>query len=230
MTMNHITCVIVDDEPMARKGLQSYVEKIDFLMLLGTCQDAVQLNSLLKSESPDLLFLDIEMPFISGIEFLSTLQDPPKVIITSAYEKYALKGYELNVVDYLLKPISFERFMMAVNKVYELCVKEMDIHDDYVFVKSNKKFIKIFFKDILFIEGLENYITVYTLKEKIIVHSPLKRFLDTLPADIFYQTHRSFIVNVMYIESIEGNFLHVDKYEIPIARNFHDEVLKKILK
>ena len=228
--MNNITCVIIDDEPMARKGLQSYVDKIDFLTLVGVCKDAIQLNNLLKAQSPDLLFLDIEMPFISGLDFLSTLQNSPKVIITSAYEKYALKGYEFNVVDYLLKPISFDRFLKAVNRVYELYQKETtSIQDNYIFVKSEKKLVKLSFKDILFIEGLENYITIYTQKEKIIVHSTLKCFLEELPGDLFIQTHRSFIVNMACVESIEGNSLLINGHRIPIARNLHDEVLKKIL-
>ena len=124
-----ITCVITDDEPMARKGLQSYVERVDFLSLTGVCEDAIQLNTLLKTQQPDLLLLDIEMPYLSGLDLLATLNQPPKVIVTSAYEQYALKGYELDVVDYLLKPISFERFLKGVNKVHDLLVQT---HKSYI--------------------------------------------------------------------------------------------------
>ena len=132
-----IKCIITDDEPVAREGLQSYVEKVDFLALTGVCEDAIQLNTLLKTEQPDLLFLDIEMPYLSGLDLLATLSNPPKVIITSAYEQYALKGYELDVTDYLLKPISFERFLKAVNKVHDLLQKETaPAAEEFLFVKS----------------------------------------------------------------------------------------------
>lgn len=120
-----LKCIITDDEPMARKGLQGYVEKLDFLELVGVCEDAIQLNNILKTQSVDLLFLDIEMPYMSGIDLLASLVNPPKVIITSAYEQYAIKGYDLEVVDYLLKPISFERFLKAVNKVYDLVKSDL---------------------------------------------------------------------------------------------------------
>lgn len=154
-----ITCVITDDEPMARKGLQSYVERVDFLSLTGVCEDAIQLNTLLKTQQPDLLLLDIEMPYLSGLDLLATLNQPPKVIVTSAYEQYALKGYELDVVDYLLKPISFERFLKGVNKVHDLLARENTPDADAsFFVKSEKQMRKIYLRDILFVEALENYV------------------------------------------------------------------------
>ena len=156
-----ITCVITDDEPMARKGLQSYVERVDFLSLTGVCEDAIQLNTLLKTQQPDLLLLDIEMPYLSGLDLLATLNQPPKVIVTSAYEQYALKGYELDVVDYLLKPISFERFLKGVNKVHDLLARENTPDADAsFFVKSEKQMRKIYLRDILFVEALENYVSI----------------------------------------------------------------------
>ena len=133
-----IKCIITDDEPIARKGLRGYIEKVDFLTLTGECEDAVQLNTILKTQEIDLLFLDIEMPEMTGIELLSNLTNPPKVIIVSAYEQYALKGYEFNVVDYLLKPVSFDRFIKSVNKIYDLLQTEQKEKNDYIFVKSNK--------------------------------------------------------------------------------------------
>lgn len=138
-----IKCVITDDEPIARKGMRGYIEKVDFLSLVGECENAVQLNSMIKEEKIDLLFLDIEMPYLSGLDFLSGLNNPPKVILTTAYEKYALKGYEFNVSDYLLKPISFERFLKAVNRIHDMCIKENDETSDnknYIFVRSDKQF------------------------------------------------------------------------------------------
>lgn len=226
-----IKCVITDDEPVAREGLQSYVEKVDFLTLTGVCEDAIQLNTLLKTEQPDLLFLDIEMPYLSGLDLLATLSNPPKVIITSAYEQYALKGYELDVTDYLLKPISFERFLKAVNKVHDLLQKETALAvAEFLFVKSDKQMKKVFLKDILFIEGLENYICIYTASDKILVHSTMKNIYNSLPESDFIQTHRSFIVNIHHVSLIEGNILNIAGHEIPVARNYRETVFARIIK
>ena len=225
-----IKCIVTDDEPIARKGICGYIEKIDYLILVGECEDALQLNNLLKTQQSDLLFLDIEMPYLSGLDLLSSIQNPPKVIITSAYEKYALKGYELDVVDYLLKPISFERFMKSVDKVYHLLEKESGKNtDEYIFVKSGKQLKKIFLEDILFVESMENYINVFTASSKEIVHSTLKLFLESLPENHFLQVHRSYVVNTQHIQSIEGNILHIGSYEIPIARNLREQVFNIIL-
>lgn len=226
-----IKCIITDDEPVAREGLQSYVEKVDFLSLTGVCEDAIQLNTLLKTEQPDLLFLDIEMPYLSGLDLLATLSNPPKVIITSAYEQYALKGYELDVTDYLLKPISFERFLKAVNKVHDLLQKETaPAAEEFLFVKSDKQMKKVFLKDILFIEGLENYICIYTASDKILVHSTMKNIYNSLPESDFIQTHRSFIVNIHHVSLIEGNILNIAGHEIPVARNYRETVFARIIK
>jgi len=225
-----IRCIVTDDEPIAREGLRGYIEKIDYLSLIGECEDAIQLNNLLKTEQPDLLFLDIEMPYLSGLDLLSNIQNPPKVIITSAYEKYALKGYELDVVDYLLKPIPFERFMKAVDKVYHLLEKESGKNaNEYIFVKSDKQLKKILLEDILFIESMENYVNIYTSSSKEVVYSTLKLFLESLRPDHFLQVHRSYVVNIQHIQSIEGNMLHVDAYEIPVARNLREQVFNIIL-
>lgn len=154
-----IKCIITDDEPIARKGLKGYIEKVDFLTLAGECEDAVQLNTILKTQQVDLVFLDIEMPEMTGLELLSNLISPPKIIIVSAHEQYALKGYEFNVVDYLLKPVSFDRFIKSVNRIHDLLQTGSKEKNDYIFVKSNKLLKKILFKDILYIESMENYVS-----------------------------------------------------------------------
>ena len=227
-----LKCIITDDEPMARKGLQGYVEKLDFLELVGVCEDAIQLNNILKTQSVDLLLLDIEMPYMSGIELLSSLVNPPKVIITSAYEQYAIKGYDLEVVDYLLKPISFERFLKAVNKVYDLIYSQQVTSQasDYFFVKANQKLEKIFFKDILYIEGVENYVSIHTQAGKIITHSTLRLILENLPANLFIQTHKSFIVNVEKVSTVEGNMLGIEKFKIPVSRTYKEKTMETILR
>jgi DNA-binding LytR/AlgR family response regulator len=170
------------------------------------------------------------MPRMSGLDLLSSLQNPPKVIITSAYEQYALKGYEFDVVDYLLKPISFERFLKAVNKVHDQIEKELKSETDgYVFVKSDKQLIKILLKDILFIESLENYVIIYTESSKEIIYVTLKHIAESLPCDVFLQVHRSYIVNTVQVKAIEGNMLKIGTHNIPVARNLREKVYNFIL-
>ncbi|RHO72929.1 DNA-binding response regulator [Parabacteroides sp. AF48-14] len=228
----NINCVITDDEPVARKGLQSYVEKVDFLTLTGVCEDAIQLNTLLKEQQPDLLFLDIEMPYLSGLDLLSTLANPPKVVITSAYEQYALKGYELDVADYLLKPISFERFLKAVNKVHAALQKEAPAtgDDPYLFVKSDKLMKKIYLKEILFVEAVENYVCIYTPAGRTLVHSTMKNIAASLPEDTFLQSHKSYIINIARIDLVEGNMLYISGHKIPVARNLREAVMRRVLR
>lgn len=224
-----IKCIITDDEPMARKGLRGYIEKIDFLTLLGECEDAIELNTMLKMQQVDLIFLDIEMPEMTGIELLSNLTNPPKVIIVSAYEQYALKGYEFDVVDYLLKPVSFERFMKSVNRIHDLLQMEQKEEDDYIFVKSDKQLKKILFKEILFIESMENYVIIQTSLYKEVVYTTLKQLYESLPQNVFQQTHRSYIVNMEKVTVIDGNQLTIPPYKIPVARNFRDTIFNLIL-
>jgi two-component system response regulator protein len=199
--------------------------------LTGECENALQLNELLKKEQPELLFMDIEMPYINGIDFLSGIRNPPKVIITSAYEQYALKGYELNVTDYLLKPISFDRFLKAVNRVHELLQKEQEsTPEPYLFVKTDKLLKKVTIQDILFIESMGNYVLIHTSSSKEITYSPLKSLLEFLPDNLFIQVHRSYIVQTSKVQAIEGNMLIIGTHKIPIARNLRDEVLNALLK
>lgn len=226
-----LKCIITDDEPIARKGLQNYVERIDFLELVGVCEDAIQLNNQLKSQPADLLFLDIEMPYMTGIELLNSLSNPPKVIITSAYAEYAIKGYDLEVSDYLLKPISFDRFLKAVNKVYDqLISSQTPVVQDYLFVKTSLKLEKIRFNDMRFIEGVENYVAIYTSDGKIITHTTLRTILQKLPPEQFVQVHKSYLVNIDKIDSIEGNLLGIGKNKIPLSRTYKETALEIILK
>lgn len=228
----NIRCVITDDEPIARKGLISYIEEIDFLTLVGECENAIQLNNLLMTTPVDLLFLDIEMPLISGLDYLASLNNPPKVIITSAYEQYALKGYELEVMDYLLKPISFERFLKAVNRIHQLLEKEniQGTEAEYIFVKSDKQIKKILLDDILFVESMENYVVIHTTISREVVYATMKHIHEMLPDDKFIQTHRSYIINMKHIQSIDANLLVVGNHKLPVSRNLREEVYRKILK
>lgn len=227
-----IKCVITDDEPTACEGLRRYVEKVDFLTLMAVCEDAMQLNTFLQAQQPDLLFLDIEMPYLSGLELLASLAHPPRVIITSAYEQYALKGYELDVTDYLLKPISFERFLKAVNKVHNLLQQEerLEKTTEFIFVRSDRQMHKVFLKDILIVEGLENYVCIYTENSKLLVRSTMKRMAEVLPKEVFLQVHKSYLINQEKIDMIDGNQIVVGQHTIPVARNFREEVFARIIR
>jgi DNA-binding LytR/AlgR family response regulator len=224
-----INCIITDDEPLARKGLQGYVEKIDFLHLTDICEDALQLNTALKRQPVDLLFLDIEMPYVTGIDFLKNLVNPPKVIFTTAYERYAIQGYELDVLDYLLKPISPERFLKSVNKAYDYFLSKQENGTSYFFVKTDNRLEKILFDEILFAEAMENYVAIYTNDKKIITHSTLKAVHEKIPSHQFIQPHKSYLVNINHINSVEGNMLHVSKYEVPVSKYQKEDVMEKIV-
>jgi DNA-binding LytR/AlgR family response regulator len=223
-----ISCIITDDEPLARKGLQGYVEKIPFLQLVGVCENAVQLNTTLQLQKVDLLLLDIEMPYLTGIEFLRTVKDPPKVIFTTAYENYALQGFELDVLDYLLKPISFERFLKAANKASDYFTNKKQEIPEFLFIKVDSRLEKIFFNDILFVEAHENYIAVYTAVRKYITHATLKSIQQMLPLQ-FVQSHKSYVVNTNHVAAVEGNVMHCGQYQIPISKYMKEEVLEKII-
>ena len=227
-----ISCIITDDEPFARKGLQGYVEKIDFLDLKGSCEDALQLSNMLQQQPVDLLFLDIQMPHITGVEFLRALRNPPKVIFTTAFEHYAIQGFELDVMDYLLKPISYDRFLKAAWKARDyFALREQSTNSaPYLFVKSNGRLEKIIFSDILFIEGMENYVAIYLENKKIITHCTIKSLQEKLPSKKFIQTHRSYVVAIDKISSIEGNTLHVQTYQVPVSKYLREEVLGQIVK
>jgi DNA-binding LytR/AlgR family response regulator len=226
-----ITCIVTDDEPFARKGLQGYIEKIDFLELKGVCENAIELNSLLKQQPVDVLFLDIEMPYMTGIELLKSLPQPPKVIFTTAYEKYAMDGYELEVLDYLLKPISFERFLKSANKIYDYFrwQRQPVAEPAYFFVKSDNKLERINVTDILFIEAMENYVAIYTKERKIIAHLTLKMLQERLPASQFVQPHKSYLVAINSITAIEGNILYAGDFQVPVSKYQKEEVMEKIL-
>jgi DNA-binding LytR/AlgR family response regulator len=231
MSTTRLKCIITDDEPFARKGLQGYIGQIDFLDLRGICENAIELNSQLKREPVDLLFLDIEMPYLTGIEFLKQLATPPRVIFTTAYEKYAVQGFELEVLDYLLKPISFDRFMKAANKAFDYFRQQQTpaATEDYIFVKADSRLEKIAFADILFAEALENYVAIYTREKKIITHLTLKMLQEKLPPAAFVQPHKSYLVAIDKINSIEGNILHITQYQVPISKYQKEEIMEKIV-
>lgn len=224
-----IKCIIIDDEPIARRGIEGYVAKVEFLELVGTCENALELNNLLQRESADLLFLDIEMPHLTGIDFLKSVQNAPAVIFTTAYDQYAIEGYELNVLDYLLKPISFARFLKAVTKARSLLVKDHD-EEKCLFIKSNNRIVRVNYDDILFIEAMQNYVTFHTVNGKFMTHLTLKSVQTELPSDQFIQIHKSYLVALNKVKSIDGNQIIMDKHNLPISKYKREEVFQAILK
>jgi two-component system LytT family response regulator len=225
-----ISCIITDDEPYARKGLQTYVEKTSFLELKGMCEDAMELGEMLKQQPVDLLFLDIQMPHISGVEFLRQLANPPKVIFTTAFKEYAIDGFELDVLDYMLKPISHERFMKAAYKAKDYFdLKGNTNPPNYLFVKADGRLEKIVFEEVLFLEGMENYVIIHTAGKKVITHSTLKSLMEKLPKPAFLQTHKSYIIALNKISAVEGNMLHVGDKQVPISRQLREQVLARII-
>ncbi|UPZ35598.1 MULTISPECIES: LytR/AlgR family response regulator transcription factor [Sphingobacterium] len=236
--MMDIKCAIVDDEPFARKGIAAYIDKISFLKLTAECEDAIELSEYLSTEHVDLIFLDIEMPELSGLDFIATLSSPPKIIIVSAYEKYALRGYELEVVDYLLKPVPFGRFLKAAHRAHEIITTahahslniSKKAQEEHIFIKVDKKLKKVMLQDILFIQSMGNYVIVHTLHSQDITYCTLQQMFSLLPKHPFISCHRSYIVNMNNISAIEGNQIQVGSYKIPIARNLKDEVMTLILR
>lgn len=224
-----INCIIIDDEPLAREGIKDYVSRIPFLNLTDSFEDPLKAADVI--EKADLVFLDIEMPAISGLEYLSSLAHPPLTIIITAYPNHAVKGYELNALDYLLKPVPFERFLKACNKAKEYYEykKGSSGAADYFFVKSDLKHEKIILNDILFIESMQNYVAIHTVKEKHIVHMTMKYLEDMLPVSKFVRIHRSYIVALGHIDNIEGNIIRVGNHHLPISRDNKEEILNKIL-
>lgn len=232
-----INCIAVDDEPPALQVIEKYINAIPALHLESTCGNAVDALELLQNGSIDLLFLDIQMPYILGTDFMRTLTNPPKVIFTTAYREFAVEGFELDAVDYLLKPISFERFLKAVNKVMKTSFKVTDNNgliqpqpnnpqNPFINLRADRKNIKIPLDDILYIESLKDYIKVVTTTKNIISKQSISSLEEMLPASNFLRIHRSFIIAVNKIESFTSDTIEIAKHELPISRMYRHEVEK----
>jgi DNA-binding LytR/AlgR family response regulator len=239
MSNKKITCLAVDDEPPALQVIEKYVTSIPVLQLAATCSNAVDALAVLQNNQVDLLFLDIQMPYILGTDFMRTLSNPPKVIFTTAFRKYAVEGFDLDAVDYLLKPISFERFLKAVNKVMKLnlpvtesipySTQKNKTDDSFIYLRADRKNIKVNWDDILFIESLKDYIKVVTKEKTIVTKQSISSLEENLPAHLFIRTHRSFIISINKIESFTPELIQIGKYELPISRSYKHEV-EKLLK
>nr|WP_321521437.1 LytTR family DNA-binding domain-containing protein [uncultured Macellibacteroides sp.] len=233
-----ISCIIVDDEPLALEVLSSFIARIPYLVLEGQYTDPFFAMEHLRKKKVDLLFVDIQMPDISGIELVKTLNNPPKIVFTTAYSSYAIEGFNLNAMDYLLKPIAFDRFLVAVNKVrdyMELSEAALEVHQpeekdvpEYMFVKSNYKDIKINFNEVLYIEGSEDYIKIHTTTKKVMTLLSMKGVMEKLPENQFIRIHRSFIVAIDKIESKSNERITIGKQSLPIGASYLNEVSKRL--
>ena len=235
----NINCIIIDDEPLSRKGLKEYIADINFFHLVGEFDNPLPATDLIARGDVQLLFLDIQMPKMTGLDFFKTLTNPPPVIFTTAFPQYALDGFELNALDYLLKPISFDRFLKAAMKAkefYEVRQKNLEENissgssSSYFFIKSDNKLVKILLDDILFVEALQNYVSIQTTGKKYISYLTFKSVEDYLPTGKFIKVHKSYIIAAEKLDSIDGNDIRIGPYHIPISRNLKEEVMQQLLK
>jgi DNA-binding LytR/AlgR family response regulator len=226
--MKKLSCIIVDDEPVARKILQEFTEQVPFLDLLGKFESAMKAEEFLKSNQPDLIFLDIEMPKVTGLEMLKRIKIDSMVILTTAFPQYALDGYELDIIDYLLKPFALHRFLKAVQKAKDFHEMKMPSGNPtavpYIFIKSEKRIEKVELSEILYAEVLGNYVTIFTERKKIIAYLTMKSLESQLSDADFIKIHQSFLVNRSKIESVEGNELKVGSKSLPISRNYRESI------
>ena len=228
-----INCILADDEPLARTILTTYINDHPGLELTGTCKDTFETQQLLNEAHCDLLFLDINMPQVSGISLLKSLSNPPLVIFTTAYPDFAVEGYELNAVDYLLKPFSFERFLKAVNKASTLLKKvaipeQLTPVDDYLFFKVDKKLKKITLAEIRYFEAIGDYVKLYTTQEVLVLSESLRSILEKLPDQVFFRIHKSYIISLGHVQHVEGNYLRTGNTDLPIGAAYKEEFLQRL--
>ncbi len=235
-----IKCLIVDDEPLGIKVIENHINKADGFSVVKTFENALDASEYLRNNQVDIMFLDINMPQLSGMEMLKILESPPLVVITTAHQEYAIDSFEFNVIDYLIKPVSFPRFMKTINKIHKLySVKApSDVEktgvglaesDEIIFLKVDKKIIKIFFNEILFIESLKDYVRVITEHGNYITHMNLNKITTSLPETKFLRIHRSYTIALDKIKAIDGNSIEIANKSIPIGRNYLKDAKKKIL-
>ena len=239
MNGKKINCLIVDDEPPALQLMEKYINAVPVLHFTGKCSNAVDAMSILQQDPIDLIFLDIQMPHILGTDFIRALVNPPKVVFTTAFRKFAIEGFELDAVDYLLKPISFERFLKAVNKVMKLnlpvvqafpqdTMLKNEPEPSFLFLRADRKNLKIQLHEILFVESLKDYVKVVTKDRTIVSKQSISAIEESLPGEVFLRIHRSFIVSLSKIESFTAGLIQVGKYELPVSRSYRHEVEKAL--
>jgi DNA-binding LytR/AlgR family response regulator len=230
-----LNCLIIDDEPFARKGLEEHIGEVDFLHRVASCENALKAAAYLNQQKIDLIYLDIQMPKVSGIEFLKTFKHPPLTIITTAYSDYALEGYTLDVIDYLVKPITFQRFLKASQKALEFFQLRSRAENnsapvaDYFFVRCDRKFEKVFFRDVFYVEGMQNYVVIHAADRKLITYMTLASVESQLPKDQFLKVHKSFLISVPHVKAIDGDEIVLEQVRVPIGRSLREQVIQQIM-
>lgn len=225
-------CIVVDDEPIALKGMADYVRDTPFLELVGACNNAHEATKVLAENKVDLIFTDIEMPKLNGIEMVNSLYQPPMVIFATAYPNFAVKGFELNAVDYILKPISYEAFLKASQKalkLFTLTHQKQSQTLEFIFVKVDKRIIKVNIADILYVEGLKDYISIFCKTERLITYLGITKIQEALPSNKFIRVHKSYIVNKDAITAFDGGSIEINRKSIPIGRTYKSEIMNKII-
>ena len=226
-----INCLIVDDEPIAREGMKEYINQVDYLYLVAECKSAAEAAGLLHKKKIDLVFLDIQMPNLTGIEFMKALAEPPLIIFTTAYPQYALEGFELDVIDYLLKPISLARFLKSVEKAQSyLKAKDNSLNftNEFFFIKCNGKIEKIFIADVIYIEAMANYVIIHTQQKKYITYITFSGICKRLPDNLFMRIHKSYMVAVSAIKTIDGDEIITSTVSLPLSKSYKEQVMNKI--
>ncbi|MFT3823139.1 MAG: LytTR family DNA-binding domain-containing protein [Chitinophagaceae bacterium] len=234
-----MTCIIIDDEPLAREGLRLLVKEVEQLNLLGCFGSAEQADEFLKDNPVDLILLDIQMPGINGLEFAQSLPEQTLVVFTTAYAQYALKSYELDAIDYLVKPVQQERFMQAVNKAvsyHSLLNDRQDktsiesVSADFMFIKADRRYHKVLFADVLFIEGLKDYVVIHVQDQKMITAMNIKTIQQQLPAAVFVRVSKSYIVNVQHISSFDNHTIYIGKTQIPMGTSYREQFFEQYVR
>lgn len=236
--MRKIHCAIADDEKLAREVIESYISKVDELFLVGSCCSGAEVYNLLQTQTIDLLFLDIEMPELTGMELLKTIKNPPSVILTTAYREYALEGYELDVLDYLLKPISFDRFLKSIDKFMAWSGKTgfqqhnysmpKSYPENFIYIRSEHRMVRLLLNDILFIEGLKDCVKVHTKEKSVVTYHSLNYFEEKLPIQGFMRVHRSFIIALVHISSYTTTEIEINQQKIPIGVTYTKKIIERL--
>ncbi|HEY0653199.1 MAG TPA: response regulator transcription factor [Chryseosolibacter sp.] len=225
-----ITCMIVEDEPVSQDILRRYIENLDSLDLIAVCNDAIEAAHKLSSLRPDVLFLDITMPRLSGLDFYRSLINPPHVIFTTAYPEYAVNGFEVNAVDYLVKPFAFDRFVKAINRLQDILKGSGESDLSFIVLQADKKLHKVVVDDILYLEAMGDYVKVFLREKTLIVHQTLQRLLEQLPQQVFFRVHKSYVISLTKLEYVEGNQITIANRQVPIGQTFRTDFLTALHK
>lgn len=230
-----LRCLIVDDEPIAIKGVVNFINQLDFLEVADTCTSAMKATEILKAKEIDLMFLDINMPMLSGLEFLQSLDKSPLTILTTAYSEHALEGFRLNVVDYLMKPLEFQRFFQAANKALSIFQSRLILQnskegtDSDMYIRQGETFQRIIWEDILFVEGMQNYLKLHFKEKTFIIHQTMVSLEEMLPKDSFFRIHQSYLINTHKIDAISGGRVFIDGKQLPVSRHRKEALLKAVV-